>query len=289
MKNETDEVIPPDLHHNDSCDVDHADFKNNGLITKIWGGPGWTFGHSVTFGYPVEPTEEHKIKYRNYFIALGDVLPCRYCCESYKRIISTGETALTDEVLANRANLTKWFWRVHNATNDKLEMDYGITYEDLVDRYESFRAKCGQSVSKGCVAPLDYKAFSFKRLYSKDAPIVELSRVEPFVKLAEIRGLTPMYFEFIDLARSVGGDFNKLKEHKVWVERNKFCQKQIIYMRENAVPSVEPVGKFVGTPTVDELKLLMFLSSNLNKTELAEAGSRMNGNKFYNSGMRGLY
>lgn len=255
-----------------NCSIDHTNYKNNGLITKIWGGPGWIFNHSVTFGYPLEPTEEQKNQYMNYFKSLGDVLPCRFCRESYKKFISTGDTALTYDVLKNRETLTKWFYRVHEAVNAKLEVDYGITYEDVVDKYESFRAKCGKpsKTAKGCIAPLDYKAFSFKKLYQFDAPIVPLETVKPFIKLAILRGLDKIYFAFLDLAYQLDGDFSKLKKQPCWPERNNYCQQQMRYMKENAIPSVETDGEWKGTPTIDELKLLMFLSSNLNRSELKE-------------------
>lgn len=255
-----------------TCNVDHSDHKNNGLITKIWGDPGWTFNHSITFGYPLNPTAEQKQKYKNYFISLGDVLPCKYCRESYQKFITTGDTALTDEVLKNRESLTRWFYRVHNAVNDKLEMDYGFTYEDLVEKYESFRAKCGKpsETAKGCVAPLDYKAFSFKKLYYKEAPIVSFDKITPFIELARLRGLDDIYFVLLPIAKKHNGDFTELQKEDFWTERNKFCQKQIRNMRENAIPSIEEKGMWKGTPTIDELKLLMFLSSNLNRTELAE-------------------
>ena len=250
------------------CNIDHSDYKNNGLITKIWGGPGWIFNHSVTFGYPLEPTEEQKIKYKNYFISLGDVLPCRYCRESYKKFITNGDTALTDEVLKNRETLTKWFYRVHEAVNAKLEINYGVTYDDLVEKYESFRAKCGKpnKTDKGCIAPLDYKAFSFKKLYNIDAPYVSIEIVKPFVNIARIRGLNNVYFVFLELVDKLNGDLSKLKKQECWQDRNKYCQYQIRYMRENAIDSVENEGIWEGTPTIDELKLLMFLSSNLNKS-----------------------
>lgn len=274
-----------------SCNIDHSDYKNNGLITKIWGGPGWTFNHSVTFGYPIEPTDEQKQQYRDYFVSLGNVLPCKYCRESYKKFISTGETALTDEALTNRESLTKWFYRVHEAVNNKLEVDYGVTYEDLVDRFESFRAKCGKPAptTKGCVAPLDYKAFSFKKLYYTDAPIVKIEVVEPFVKLATIRGLSQEYFNFYDYADALGGDFSVLKKQDLWQNRNVYCQKQIRHMRENGIKSIEEEGIWAGTPTIDELKLLMFLSSNLNRTELKNATTHLLNNKFYNDSMVNLY
>ncbi|BCS83409.1 putative FAD-linked sulfhydryl oxidase [Cotonvirus japonicus] len=259
------------------CTINHGDYRHNGLITKVWGSAGWTFNHAVTFAYPIYPTAEDKRRYRNYFISLGDVLPCRYCRESYKKFISTGKTALTNEVLKNRDTLTKWFYDIHNAVNNKLEVDYGLTYEDVVDKYESFRAKCGKptQTAKGCVAPLDYKAFSFKKLYYTDAPIIALDRVDNFIKLARVRGLDDGYFMFLEFASKLNGDFTELKKHSSWQSRNKFCQKQIRFMRENAIPSIEESGFWKGTPTIEELKLLLFLCSNLNRTELNEAIDRV--------------
>ena len=261
-----------------TCNIDHsADYRNNGLITKIWGEAGWTFGHAITYGYPIEPTNEQKKEYKQYFISLGNVLPCRYCRESYKIFITEGETALTDEVLTNRRTLTKWFHGIHEAVNRKLDVDYGVSIKDIDEKYESFRARCGKSIStdKGCVAPLDYKAFSFKKLYYKDCPIIPLEIVKPFIKLARARSLDPIYFSYLDLVYELGGDFSRLKKQPSWEYRNKFCQQQIRYMRENAIPSVELEGPWTGTPTMDELKLLMFLSANLNRGELRGAQARL--------------
>ena len=44
--------------------------KNNGLMTKIWGPSGWEFLHSVSFGYPIEPTAEQKKIIKIFFIVL---------------------------------------------------------------------------------------------------------------------------------------------------------------------------------------------------------------------------
>ena len=261
----------------EKCNVDHSDDKNNGLITKIWGEAGWIFGHSVTFGYPISPTDDQKQEYKNYFISLGNVLPCKYCRESYHKFITTGETALTDEVMQSRETLTKWFHNIHETVNKKLEMQYAVSYEDVVDKYESFRAKCGKNISvekekpKGCVTPLDYKAFSFRKLYHKDCPIVPLSVAKPFIKLAKLRNLEKEYFSFLKLADALGGDFNELKKQDAWEYRNNLCHKQIRYMRENGIDSIEKSGKFRGLPTIEELKLLVLLSSNLNNTELRDA------------------
>ena len=47
--------------------------------------------------------------------------------------------------------------------------------------------------------------------------------------------------------------------------------KQIRFMRENSIMAIEDSGPWKGTPTIDELKLIMFLSSNLNRSELSQA------------------
>lgn len=44
------------------------DNKNNGLMTKIWGAHLWEGLHAIAFGYPIEPTEEQKSHYKNFFM-----------------------------------------------------------------------------------------------------------------------------------------------------------------------------------------------------------------------------
>lgn len=260
-----------------TCKSDSKDYRNNGLITKIWGSPGWIFNHSVTFGYPVNPTESQKRDYRDYFTALGKVLPCRFCRDSYQKFLVTDRTALTDDVLKNRDSLTKWFYNIHEAVNNKLEMDYGVTYEDVVRRYESFRAKCSKNelIYRGCYEPLDYKAFSFRNLNQVDCPIVMLEVAKPFIELAIIRNLDTKYFIFLPTVYKYSGDFNKLKQQSSWRDRNKFCEKQIKMMREMSIPSIETTGSWKGLPTMNELKLLVFLSSNLNRTEINECREKL--------------
>jgi hypothetical protein len=121
---------------------------------------------------------------------------------------------------------------------------------------------------KGCVSPLDYKAFSFKKLYQLDCPIVSYEKIQPFVRLAQLRNLDAGVFTFIELADVLEGDFGKLKKLDCWEYRNKFCQQLIKMMREEGIPSIETNGQWQGTPTVPELILLLFLCSNLNKDEI---------------------
>lgn len=273
------------------CNVDHTDNRNNGLITKIWGGPGWTFVHAITFGYPIDPTTEQKKHYKDYFILLGYVLPCRFCRESYQKFISEGKTALTEAVLENRETLTRWLYEVHEEVNHKLEIDYGVTYENLVNRFEGFRARCNMAdpLIKGCVTPLDYKAFSYKKLNQIDCPIVPFELANPFIKLAKIRNIDKKYFAYEQLIDYFKGNFTELKKQESWDDRNKFCQKQIKFIRESGISSIEENGKWKGTPCIEELKLFLFLCSNLNRTEITNCLIVLSKNSYYLSKINSIY
>lgn len=118
-----------------------ASKSNNGLVTKIWGPPSWKFLHCVTYGYPVEPTPEQKKDYKQYFELIAKILPCGACRDSYNKFIHEGDTKLNDTVMNNRNSLTKWFYKLHQKVNKKLNIDYGSTYKNVTQRYEGYRAK----------------------------------------------------------------------------------------------------------------------------------------------------
>lgn len=138
--------------------------KDYGMVTKIWGPPGWLFLHSVTMGYPykIDPNnEKHQIKkreMRKFFESLGHVLPCELCCDSFKKFIQEEDTLLTDEVLSSRINLAKWFYDMHNKVNTKLKVcpDTIPTFEEFYDRYEMYRAECSKNKNiLGCTKSKD--------------------------------------------------------------------------------------------------------------------------------------
>jgi hypothetical protein len=249
--------------------MDDNDNSNNGLITKIWGPGLWLGMHSISFGYPKEPTEEQKKNYKEFFILMGNVLPCSYCRDSYKKFISTGNTELTDDVMKNRESLTRWLYNLHEAVNKKLDVDYGVTYDDVVKRYESYRAKCNKDddqPAKGCMMPLDKKAQCYKVAYNVDCPLVHPGIVRKFLNYARIRGLCDDELALIDKFE------NSLKMHQKdsdeWCQRNKECRKIITSMRSEGINSLEKEGEWINLPTVEELKLMMRLSSNLSNSEL---------------------
>ena len=253
--------------------------KNNGLMTKIWGPSGWEFLHSVSFGYPIEPTEEQKKNYKNFFYSIGNILPCKFCRESYQDFIKNN-IVLTDKDLESRENLTKWLYNLHEKVNNKLKVNYNVSYDDVVERYESYRSKCGKvdKKKKGCVTPLNIKSSSFKIANYKETPLVPYEVSKKFIDYAKERNIDEKYFKYLKSKNK-----NNLidNNNNTCVNRNIYCRNIIKNMRENSISSLEKEGKYKGLPTIDETKLILGMSSNLNKDELDEIVSKLKVKKKY--------
>ena len=130
-----------------------------GMQTNVWGPAGWLFLHSIAQNYPRQPLDQQKVDYLTFFKQVGNVLPCRYCRESYQRFICEPGTELNMSVMDSRETLAKWLYLVHNKVNEKLEKQ-GPSFEEVWKKYESYRSKCTRSpevvkkVKTGCLDPL---------------------------------------------------------------------------------------------------------------------------------------
>ena len=245
---------------------------NNGIITKIWGPSTWISLHAITFGYPLEPTEKNKEDYKKYFELVGDTLPCKYCRISYKEFILSGCTRLTMDTMKNRHTLTRWMYDIHERVNKKLGVDYGVTYDDVVKRYETFRAKCSTNIKeKGCIMPLDKKSNSYQVAETKDCPIIPLELVNRFIEYAKLRNLNSDDFYYTEYftTETLAAELDN-KNSDLWKLRNKKCRVLIEYMRLNGIPSIETSGQWNGFPTVHELKLILMMSTNIDKEKLID-------------------
>jgi hypothetical protein len=159
----------PCSFHGTKCDGECQDPNvDNGMMTKVWGPPGWLFLHCITFGYPYYidmENDKHMVRMeatKRFFYNVGYVLPCKYCRESYKEFMA--EIPI-DNYLESRKSLTKWLYKMHNKVNRKLGVpDCAIpSFGEVVNEYEAFRAKCSKTteaerinnMAKGCVVPAD--------------------------------------------------------------------------------------------------------------------------------------
>ena len=245
-------------NNDNNCKLD--DSKTNGLITKIWGPHFWETLHCVSFGYPLEPTEQNKKEYRQFFTSVKDVLPCKYCRESYTIfILSEDGTKLTDEDLKNRESLTKWVYKLHERINKKIGMDYKVTYDNVVNRYESYRAICQPKV-KSCSMPLNLKANSYSMADIKQASVMRQDYFDCIKPYAEKRGV-----KFSDSIKKL---LNLKRDDDAWLERDRYCWILIKKMRKSGISCVEKDGEYKNLPTIEELKLMSMLSTNICCDEL---------------------
>lgn len=118
------------------------------MQTSKWGSPGWKFLHTIAHNY--DPTIHKPSDYKQFFELIGEMLPCKYCRESYKGFVA--ELPI-DPYLGSQRDLTKWLYLIHNKVNDKLRKQGLLnakdpTYEQVYSKYESFRADCTKKKNK---------------------------------------------------------------------------------------------------------------------------------------------
>lgn len=121
-------------------------FKNNeyssgdGMLTTVWGPSMWHFLHTMSFNYPVNPTEEDKTHYRDFVINLQYVLPCKYCRQNLTNNFKLFPLKMCD--MKNRETFSKYIYRLHEIVNKLLKKKSGLSYCDVRERYEHFRSRC---------------------------------------------------------------------------------------------------------------------------------------------------
>lgn len=138
--------------------------SGDGMLTYVWGPALWHSLHTISFNYPVHPTEKEKKNYRKWVLGLKDVLPCRYCRENLKRNMK--KLPLTMDKMASRETFSRYMYELHEHINTMLNKKSGLSYEDVRERYEHFRARCFQdkevpkhasthkSHESGCITPM---------------------------------------------------------------------------------------------------------------------------------------
>lgn len=133
------------------------DFNSgDGMLTSIWGPSLWHSLHTISFNYPVKPTTDDKKNYMNFIKSLVHVLPCKYCRENLKKNFK--ELPLRISVFKNRFTFSKYIYELHEHINKMLGKKSNLSYEQVRERYEHFRARCidnkPSKKEKGCTKSL---------------------------------------------------------------------------------------------------------------------------------------
>ena len=130
-----------------------------GMITYIWGPLLWHFLHIISFNYPVNPTEYNKknnfIKnqiensYYYFIFLLQFILPCKSCRDNLKKNLE-GLNFFTNKagIMKNRETFSKFIYNLHESVNKMLNKKSNLSYEEVRDFYEHFRADCSNKNKK---------------------------------------------------------------------------------------------------------------------------------------------
>tara|TARA_B110000285_G_C15029935_1_gene566159 strand:- start:198 stop:764 length:567 start_codon:yes stop_codon:yes gene_type:complete len=117
-----------------------------GMLTSVWGPSLWHSLHTISFNYPVKPTEKEKTYYMNFMKSLVHVLPCRYCRENLVKNYKTNPLSKAD--MKDRHAFSRYVYSLHEIINKMLGKESGLSYCDVRDRYEHFRARCTKTSSQ---------------------------------------------------------------------------------------------------------------------------------------------
>ena len=139
----------------------------DGMMTSVWGAPMWHYLHTMSFNYPVEPTQENKKHYRDFVLNLKNVLPCKYCRINLANNFKKKPLQMCH--MKSRETFSRYIYELHETVNRMLNKKSNLTYCDVRERYEHFRSRCTdekpkvftfkksntrRKKEKGCTEPL---------------------------------------------------------------------------------------------------------------------------------------
>jgi len=86
-------------------------------MSNLWGSEAWSFLHNITFNYPLNPNNNDKINYYDFFKNISYILPCSECKKHYTILFKYINIKL---FLIDRYSLIWWLYIIHNLINKQL-------------------------------------------------------------------------------------------------------------------------------------------------------------------------
>lgn len=140
--------------------------SGDGMLTTVWGPSMWHYLHTMSFNYPARPSAADKKRYRAFVLNMQHTLPCRHCRENLKRNLRAHPLRACH--MASRDAFSRYVYRLHETVNKMLGKKSGLSFCQVRERYEHFRARCTQEEpklfrfrsrktkrrEKGCTEPL---------------------------------------------------------------------------------------------------------------------------------------
>ena len=146
--------------------TDQDFLSGDGFLTTVWGPPMWHFLHTMSFNYPVHPTAADKRNYGAFITGLQHILPCKYCRDNLKTNFRNHPLRACH--LASRDAFSRYVYELHEIVNKLLGKSSGLSYCDVRERYEHFRARCTDDPKPRMLKPQTRKHKQHKQNQKKN-------------------------------------------------------------------------------------------------------------------------
>ena len=87
--------------------------------------------------YPDQPTYVEQKDYKNFFISLQYVIPCKVCKRNYQRHLKEHPI---DNHLQSKKKLVYWLIDIHNMVNAEIGKKI-LSYDKVIEKYETIYDK----------------------------------------------------------------------------------------------------------------------------------------------------
>lgn len=125
---------------------------------NIWGPHFWITLHTISFDYPINPTNNDKNNYGMFINSIQNVLPCKICRKNFCRKLK--ESPIKNH-LNSRKDFVYWMIDCHNKVNSETGKRY-YSYEEVIKLYEDkFKMKLDLSNNNNIRKSINYKIYVY--------------------------------------------------------------------------------------------------------------------------------
>ena len=116
------------------------------MLTTVWGPSLWHYLHILSFNFPIKPTSIQKKKHLEFIKNLQYTLPCKYCRINLRKNFKILKP--NKNIVESRETFSRYVYNLHELINSMLNKKSNLTYNDVRQRYEHFRARCTKKILK---------------------------------------------------------------------------------------------------------------------------------------------
>ena len=112
---------------------------------NIWGPHMWFTLHTISFNYPLYPSDTDKENHKTFIMTLKHVIPCSVCRKNFARNLKEMPPKLN-----SRKEFVYWLIDIHNEVNS-------LTGKKIMDRnkvIKMYEKKLNKKIELECITPI---------------------------------------------------------------------------------------------------------------------------------------